>query len=66
MTLMKMPIFVWSALCSMVLVIFAFPILTATLAMLTLDRYLGMHFFTAGWRWQSDDVRQPHLGVGPS
>ena len=33
MTLMKMPIFVWSALCSMVLVIFAFPILTATLVL---------------------------------
>lgn len=47
MTLMKMPIFVWSSLCSMILVIFAFPILTATLFLLTLDRYLGMHFFTA-------------------
>ena len=49
MTLMKMPIFVWSALCSMVLIIFAFPILTATLYMLTLDRYLDMHFFSAGF-----------------
>lgn len=47
MTLMKMPIFVWSGLCSMVLVIFAFPILTATLVLLTLDRTLGMHFFTS-------------------
>jgi cytochrome o ubiquinol oxidase subunit 1 len=47
MTLMKMPIFTWSGLCSMTLVIFAFPILTATLYLLTLDRYLGMHFFTA-------------------
>jgi cytochrome o ubiquinol oxidase subunit I len=47
MTWMKMPIFVWSALCTMVLVIFAFPVLTATLALLTLDRYLGMHFFTS-------------------
>lgn len=68
MTLMKMPIFVWSCLCSMVLVIFAFPILTATLAMLTLDRYLGMHFFTAGaggnpmmyvnliWAWGHPEV----------
>lgn len=46
MTFMKMPIFTWSALCCMVLVIFAFPILTATLYLLTLDRYLGMHFFT--------------------
>lgn len=46
MTLMRMPIFVWSALCAMVLVVFAFPILTATLLMLTLDRYLDMHFFT--------------------
>ncbi len=46
MTLMKMPIFTWSALCCMVLVIFAFPVLTATLYLLTLDRYAGMHFFS--------------------
>lgn len=46
MTLMKMPIFVWSVLCSMMLVAAAFPILTVTLALLALDRYLGMHFFT--------------------
>jgi cytochrome o ubiquinol oxidase subunit 1 len=68
MTLMKMPMFIWSALCSMALVLFAFPILTATLAMLTLDRYLGMHFFTAGaggnpmmyinliWAWGHPEV----------
>ena len=47
MTLMKMPIFVHSVIGSMVLVVFAFPILTATLAMLALDRTLGMHFFTS-------------------
>lgn len=47
MTLMKMPIFAWSVLGAMLLVIFAFPILTATLAMLSLDRLLGMHFFTS-------------------
>lgn len=47
MTLMKMPLFTWSVLNSMVLVLFAFPILTATLAMLSLDRLLGMHFFTS-------------------
>lgn len=47
MTLMKMPIFTWSVMGSMILVIFAFPILTATLAMLSLDRTLGMHFFTS-------------------
>lgn len=46
MTLMRMPIFVWTTLGSMVLVIFAFPILTATLGMLSLDRIFGMHFFT--------------------
>ncbi len=46
MTLMKMPIFVWSALTSMLLLICAFPILTATLGMLSLDRLMGMHFFT--------------------
>lgn len=47
MTLMKMPLFTWSVLNSMALVIFAFPILTATLLMLSLDRTLGMHFFTS-------------------
>lgn len=47
MTMMKMPIFVWSVLGSLVLIAFAFPILTATLAMLSLDRTLGMHFFTS-------------------
>lgn len=46
MTLMKMPIFVWSALCAMILVALAFPVLTVTLALLALDRMLGMHFFT--------------------
>jgi cytochrome o ubiquinol oxidase subunit I len=68
MTLMKMPLFSWSVLCSMVLVIFAFPILTATLAMLALDRTMGMHFFTAGgggnammyvnliWAWGHPEV----------
>jgi cytochrome o ubiquinol oxidase subunit 1 len=68
MTLLRMPLFSWSVLCSMVLVIFAFPILTATLTMLALDRTLGMHFFTAGgggnammyvnliWAWGHPEV----------
>jgi cytochrome o ubiquinol oxidase subunit I len=47
MTLMKMPIFCWASLCSVVLVVFAFPVLTATLGLLTLDRTIGTHFFTA-------------------
>lgn len=47
MSLMKMPIFAWSVLSSMVLVIFAFPILTVTLTLLALDRTMGMHFFTS-------------------
>jgi cytochrome o ubiquinol oxidase subunit 1 len=46
MTLMRMPIFVWTVLAAMLLILFAFPILTGTLAMLSLDRVLGMHFFT--------------------
>jgi cytochrome o ubiquinol oxidase subunit 1 len=46
MTLMKMPIFTWTALTTSVLIIASFPILTGTLAMLTADRYFGMHFFT--------------------
>jgi len=44
---LRMPMFCWTALASSLLIVAAFPILTATLAMLTLDRYLGFHFFTA-------------------
>mgnify|MGYP000896199321 CR=1 FL=1 len=46
MTLIRMPMFAWTVLGSMTLVIFAFPILTLTLALLALDRTLGFHFFT--------------------
>jgi cytochrome o ubiquinol oxidase subunit 1 len=68
MTLMKMPMFAWSVFNAMLLVIFAFPILTGTLLMLALDRTLGMHFFTAGgggnammyvnliWAWGHPEV----------
>ncbi|HET7345829.1 MAG TPA: cytochrome o ubiquinol oxidase subunit I [Acidobacteriaceae bacterium] len=46
MKLMMMPIFSWATLCTNVLIAVSFPVLTATLALLTLDRYLGLHFFT--------------------
>ena len=46
MTYMRMPVFCWTTLAANLLIVAAFPILTATLAMLTLDRYLGFHFFT--------------------
>jgi cytochrome o ubiquinol oxidase subunit 1 len=46
MTYLRMPVFCWTTLASNLLIIAAFPILTATLAMLILDRYLGFHFFT--------------------
>lgn len=68
MTLMKMPLFVWAALAALVLIVFAFPILTATLGMLSLDRLLNMHFFTTNaggnpmmyinliWAWGHPEV----------
>ncbi len=46
MSMMKMPVFTWTSLCSNILIIISFPILTVTIALLTLDRYLGTHFFT--------------------
>ncbi len=68
MTPMRMPMFVWTVLGAMSLVVFAFPILTVTLALLALDRTAGMHFFTAGgggnmmmyvnliWAWGHPEV----------
>lgn len=47
MSYMKMPLFTWTAFATMILVIFAFPILTVTITLLALDRVLGMHFFTS-------------------
>jgi cytochrome o ubiquinol oxidase subunit I len=46
MSYFRMPVFCWTALCSNMLIVAAFPVLTATFAMLLLDRYVGMHFFT--------------------
>src|SRR6202789_3854000 len=46
MTYMRMPVFCWTSLASNLLIVVSFPILTATLAMLLLDRYVGFHFFT--------------------
>jgi len=43
---MRMPVFCWTALAANLLIVAAFPILTATLGMLLLDRYIGAHFFT--------------------
>ncbi|AHB47905.1 cytochrome O ubiquinol oxidase [Hyphomicrobium nitrativorans NL23] len=47
MTMMKMPVFVWTSLCTNVLIVATFPILTATLVLLSLDRYVGTNFFTS-------------------
>ncbi|MFL9879929.1 cytochrome o ubiquinol oxidase subunit I [Herbaspirillum rhizosphaerae] len=46
MNMMKMPVFTWTALCTNVLIVAAFPILTAVLGMLSLDRVFGTNFFT--------------------
>jgi cytochrome o ubiquinol oxidase subunit I len=68
MTLTRMPIFCWTALAASLLIVAAFPILTAALGMLLLDRYLGFHFFTVGsggnpmmyinliWAWGHPEV----------
>jgi cytochrome o ubiquinol oxidase subunit 1 len=68
MRLMMMPLFTWSALCTSILIVFAFPALTVAAALLGLDRHLGMHFFTDGdggnmrnyislfWMWGHPEV----------
>ncbi|AHG63236.1 cytochrome o ubiquinol oxidase subunit I [Advenella mimigardefordensis] len=46
MGMMKMPVFTWTSLCTNALIVASFPVLTAVLALLTLDRYVGTNFFT--------------------
>lgn len=68
MTLMRMPLFVWGSFGSLILIISAFPVLTATTCLLWLDRFMNMHFFTTGhggnlmmywnliWMWGHPEV----------
>lgn len=68
MHLMRMPLFSWTAFCTSILMVFAFPALTVASALLSLDRTLGMHFFTNGhggdmmnylnifWMWGHPEV----------
>ncbi len=46
MTMMKMPVFTWTSLCTNVLIVAAFPVLTAVMTLLSLDRYVGTNFFS--------------------
>lgn len=46
MTMFRMPLFVWSMLITGILILIAFPVLTAALVMLYADRHFGAHFFT--------------------
>ena len=46
MSLMKMPVFTWTALCTNALIVASFPVLTAALVLMSLDRYVGTNFFT--------------------
>ena len=68
MKFMRMPLFVWTSLTTVTLMVLAFPVLTVALALISLDRYLGMHFFTNGlggnmmlynnyfWMWGHPEV----------
>ncbi|QCI20018.1 MAG: cytochrome o ubiquinol oxidase subunit I [Buchnera aphidicola (Brevicoryne brassicae)] len=46
MSFFKIPVFTWTALCTNILIVISFPVLTITLILLTLDRYFNFHFFT--------------------
>ena len=45
MTLFRMPIFTWNMLVTGILILLAFPVLTAGLVMLYCDRHFGTHIF---------------------
>lgn len=78
MTLMRMPVFTWASLNSMIMVVIVFPLLTATIALLNMDRFFGTHFFTTDmggnammytnliWMWGHPEVyilMIPALGI---
>jgi cytochrome c oxidase subunit 1 len=45
MVMFRVPIFTWNMLVTSLLILMAFPVLTAALAMLYADRHFGAHFF---------------------
>src|SRR5215813_969799 len=47
MTFMRMPMFVWTLLVTVVLILLAFPALTVGLILLLMDRFYGTHFYEA-------------------
>ncbi|MFN2504142.1 MAG: cytochrome c oxidase subunit I [Acidimicrobiales bacterium] len=47
MTMFRMPIFTWNILITSFMILLAFPVLTASMALLYADRHLGAHFFEA-------------------
>jgi len=78
MSLSKMPLFTWGSLCSMVMAVTVFPLLTATLFLMFFDRYFGANFFTTSlggnammytnliWMWGHPEVyilMLPSFGV---
>ncbi len=78
MSLRKMPLFTWGSLCSMIMAVTVFPLLTATLFLMFFDRYFGAHFFTTNlggnammytnliWMWGHPEVyilMLPSFGV---
>ena len=46
--MMRIPTCTWTVLVTSVLMVLAFPVLTVALALLSLDRYADMHFYTSG------------------
>ena len=64
MTMMKMPVFTWTSLCTNVLIVASFPILTAVLTLLALDRYVGTNFFTSDFGGSPKDELHELLGIG--
>src|SRR5699024_1019655 len=46
MKMFQMPVFTWSTFITSFIIVFAFPILTIALALLTIDRVFGGQFFT--------------------
>ncbi len=45
MTMFRMPIFTWNILITMIMILYAFPLLTAALLGLAADRHLGAHIY---------------------
>ena len=66
MTMFRLPIFTWNMLVTAILILIAFPILTAAMVLLFADRHFGTHIYSTAGGGVAGALSEPLLVLRPS